>query len=245
MENPIVERKYIFFSSARVILNDNLFLSLVKKKAYSYIVGVSHKKLPVGPDIKIKHKKTINIYLNGTFDDIFKKFNDTSRNEIRKTFNMKEYFFKQGDVDMDAVYALYKPHRIEKKLEVRRKSFLAPCLIFTAYYNNELISVITCYDAKPYLRIQNIFSKLSNDDKEIRRITGYASRRLVYELCKYGNQRGYILLDMASANFTDPGKAGITQFKNSFGGRIEDEYIYTYRNTIPRILGNLKTWIKR
>ena len=245
MENPIVERKYLFFTSARVILNDDLFLDLVKKKAYSYIVGVSHKKLPVASDITIKHKKTINIYLEGSFDDILKKFNDTSRNEIRKTFNTEEFSFQRNDANLDAVYALYKPHRIAKKLEVRARSFLEPCLIFTAYYKNELISVITCYDAKPYLRIQNIFSKLPNGDKEFRRITGYASRRLVYELCKYGNENGYTLLDMASANFTDPGKAGITQFKNSFGGIVEDEYIYTYRRTIPRLLGNVKSWIRR
>lgn len=235
-QNPILIKRYMFLTSARVILHDELFLDLVRKHTHAYIVGISHHALSVPASVAVKHKKTINIYLDGTIDDIFKCFNDTARNEVRRTFAMSGFSFTMNDGNYTAVYPLYRAFRIAKKLELRPLAFLKPCLLFSAYYNGELISVITCYDVFPYLRIQNIFSKLDNGDKEVRRLTGYATRRLIYEICKYGADHGHILLDMASANFTDPAKAGITQFKGSFGGRVEDEYTYTYRSPFIRFL---------
>ncbi len=239
-QNPIITKRFGLFTSARVILDDDLFLKLVRERAHSYIVGISHSVLIVPGDIVVKHKKTINIYLGGAFEDVFKRFNDTARNEVRRTFSMSELSFTMNDGNYAAVYPLYRAFRIAKKLELRPLTFLTPCLLVSAYLKGELISAITCYDVFPYLRIQNIFSKLDTGDKDVRRLTGYATRRLIYELCKYGNEHGHILLDMASANFTDLTKAGITQFKGSFGGKVEDEYTYTYRSPFIQFLSNIR-----
>jgi len=234
--NPILYRRYLFFTSARVVLDDRLFLDLVRERAYSYVVGISHHLLDLPRDIAVKHKKTINIYLTGKFDDIFKRFNDTARNEIRRTLGSTEFSFSLNDGNYKDAYAMYRAFRVAKKLELRPLAFLQPCLLFSAYYKGELISTITCYDVFPYLRVQNIFSKLDESNKELRRLTGYATRRLIYEIAGFGNKRGYTLLDMASANFTEPAKAGITQFKSSFGGKVEDEYTYTYRSKMVQFI---------
>jgi len=243
--NPLLYRRYLFFTSARVILNDQLFSDLVRKRACSYIVGISHHTLNLPRNVAVKRKKTINISLAGSFDDIFKHFNDTARNEIRRTFEITEFSFTVNDGNYKEVYLLYRLFRIAKKLKLRPLAFLASGLLFSAYYKSELISTITCYDAFPYLRIQNIFSKLDRGDRDVRRLVGYATRRLIYEICRYGNMQGFSLLDLASANFTNPAKAGITQFKSSFGGIVADEYTYTYRSGILRFLGGIRLLGKR
>jgi hypothetical protein len=243
--NPIVYRRYGLLTSARVILDDGLFLEMIKRPRHAYIVAISHQVLSVPDTIKIKHKKTINIYLEGKFDEIFMRFNDTARNEVRKTFKMPEFSVALNNANWGEVYALYKKFRIAKHLELRPVTFLQSCMLFNAYYNGELISSITCYDVFPNLRIQNIFSKLDGGDKELRKIVGHATRRLMYEICKYGNERGYRLLDLASANFTNPAKAGITAFKSSFGGKVEDEYTYTYRSPLVRVASGLCSFFKR
>ncbi len=143
--------------------------------------------------------------------------------------------FTRNDGKWSEVYAMYLRHRTARNLPIHALPFLQQCILFNAYWEGALVSTITCYDAHPYLRIQNIFSKLDGDDKELRRIAGFAARRLVYEICTYGNGNGYQFLDMASANFTNPAKAGITQFKNSFGGVVSDEYTYTYKNALLRL----------
>ncbi|TSC79442.1 MAG: hypothetical protein G01um101429_429 [Parcubacteria group bacterium Gr01-1014_29] len=240
MDQPFIERKYLFFTYARVILNDQLFARLVQERAHSYIVGVSHNKLDLGPRVSVRQKKTIIIQLDTPIEDIFRKFNDTARNEVRRTERMNDLVFTRNDGKWNDVYTMYKAHRKERGLPIHPLKFLQWGMQFNAYWQGRLISTITCYDAKPYLRIQNIFSRIAADDKELRRTSGFAARRLVYELCKFGSQNGYTLLDMASANITNSAKAGITRFKSSFGGTIADEYIYTYKGAVPRLFGKLK-----
>lgn len=240
MNQPFVERKFIFFTYARVILNDELLTRLIQKRAHSYVVGISHNKLDFGSSVSVRQKKTIIIKLDAPLEEIFRKFSDTARNEIRRTEKTGDLTFSRNDGNWKKVYALYLRHRNERGLPVHPLPFLQQCMLFNAYWKGTLISTITCYDAKPYLRIQNIFSKLAKGDMELRRVTGYAARRLVYEICKYGNKNGYRLLDMASANITDPVKAGITQFKNSFGGMLEDEYTYTHKKLLPHLFGKLR-----
>jgi len=176
-------------------------------------------------------------------EEIFRGYSDTARNEIRRTEKMEGLQFTRDDGKWGDVYAMYLKHRNARGLPVHTCSFLQQCMLFNAYWNGTLISTITCYDAHPYLRIQNIFSRLDGGDKELRRIAGFAARRLVHEICTYGNGNGYQLLDMASANFTNPARAGITQFKNSFGGVVSDEYTYTYKSALARFAGRIRNMV--
>lgn len=243
MNQPFLERKYFFFTYARVILDDELLRHLIHEQAYSYIVGISHSELSFDVPVSTRKKQTICIYLNKPMEEVFRGYNDTARNEIHRTEKMEDLQFTRDDGKWNEVYAMYLRHRKARKLPIHPLPFLQQCILFNAYWKGTLISTITCYDTKPYLRIQNIFSRLDGDNKELRRVAGFAARRLVYEICKYGNVHGYQFLDMASANFTNPTKAGITQFKNSFGGVVSDEYTYTYKSPLVRLVSRLRNII--
>lgn len=238
-----MEHKYIFFTYARVILNDDLLRRLVRERAYSYIVGVSHEHLSFDVPVSIRKKQTINIYVDKSPEEMFRAYSDTARNEIRRTEKMEDLQFTRDDGRWNEVYDMYLRHRKARGLPIHALSFLQQCLLFNAYWKGTLVSTITCYDAYPYLRIQNIFSRLDENDKELRRVAGFAARRLVHEICKHGNTKGYRLLDMASANFTNSAKAGITQFKSSFGGVVSDEYTYTYKSPLARFAGRVRNSI--
>jgi hypothetical protein len=234
--NPVLERRYIFFRSARVILNDALFLELLKKKEHPFIVALLQNKISVPEYITVKHKKTLNISLRRTPEEILQSFHDTTRNEIRRTFTMPELLFTCEDNRFEEAYTLYKLFRKEKKLPLKASSFLRQAMRFSAYQNDELLAVVTCYDVPPYMRIQHIFSRHA-DTPEVRKYIGYATRRLIYEICAYGSREGREFLDMASINVYNPAKQGITKFKLSFGGDIANEYVYTYKHWVMRLIG--------
>lgn len=236
MKNPIVNKIFYIFSSARVILDDKLFLDLLRKSNFFYISCISHNKLAAPQNVSVKSKPTIIIDLKRKPEDVLAGFNDTSRNEVRKTFKIDEYSFMYNDKNFDEIYKLYKSFRKSKNLPIKKPYFLRAASIYTAYYNNELISVVSFYNVYPYLRIQNIFSKDADDDKETRKIIGYATRRLIYEVCKFGCENGYTSFDLAGINLTDPAKKGITNFKSSFGGEVIHEYTYTYKHPLIKFL---------
>jgi len=115
-------------------------------------------------------------------------------------------------------------------------------LAFSAYYKGELISLILCFDSFPYLRARSICSKrLEINDKEKYKIISNSTRRLVYEICKYGKERHYRLFDLGSmpSNLKDKKKTGIAKFKGAFGGKLEDEYTYTYKSSLYKFFERL------
>ena len=236
--NPVIERRFVFFRSARVILNDALFLALLQKREFHFITVLSQNILTVPDSVARKHKKTANISLRPPPEEIIQGFHDTTRNEVRRSFGMKELIITQDDDKFDEAYALYKTFRHEKMLPLTSPSFLRQAMRMSAYWRGELIAVVTWYDVPPYMRIQHIFSKIATTSEE-RKLIGLATRRLIYEICAYGSRARREFLDMASVNFHNPTKAGITKFKLSFGGEIVDEYIYTYRSPLIRFIRRL------
>ena len=233
----IIERKRPFLSSARIILDDELLGRAMREKDYAYITAISHNRFDLGADVSVKPKKTIGIRLQGkTIDELLQSFNDTSRNEVRRTFGMSEIEVRV-DTDPDAAYDLYmRFERAQGRTSQRKESFLQS-KIWNAYLEGHLVSSIACYDAKPILRIRAIYSeRMWKENKEKYQKIGFATKRLVYEICKYGVENGYALVDMGAANFTDPAKKGVTQFKSSFGGGVMDEYTYTYKSSLFRFI---------
>jgi len=234
----IFKRKKFIFNTVRIVLEDGKIDKYLDKKKYQKIVIITYKKLNLGKDFKIKYKLTPNIYLNQELDDIFSKFNHTTRNEIRKTFKNSDLKFVCGDKNFDEIYNVYKSfERLQRRVPFSRKA-MRDYLAFSAYYKGELISLILCFDSFPYLRARSICSKrLEINDKEKYKIISNSTRRLVYEVCKYGKEHGYKLFDLGSmpSNLKDKKKAGIAKFKGAFGGKLEDEYTYTYKSKLYKL----------
>jgi lipid II:glycine glycyltransferase (peptidoglycan interpeptide bridge formation enzyme) len=59
-------------------------------------------------------------------------------------------------------------------------------------------------------------------------VDSYASRALIWKVCKWGKAHGRSMLDLGGINYTDASKAGIREFKQSFGGIEVDIGIYRY-----------------
>jgi hypothetical protein len=237
----IKKRKFLFFTSARIILDDQKLVRAFHEKKYYYLSGLSYRRFDFGPAVSVKQKQTILIDLVPQPEEILASFHDTTRNEIRRTFRMPDVTFVSDDKNLRAARTLYRRFETFQKRIFPFPVSLVGHRLFSAYSHNELIAAVLCYDAPPILRARAIFSRRheTHSPKE-RNETGYATRRLVYEASRWGHEHGYQFFDMGAINTRDPAKASITAFKRGFGGKEIDEYTYTSTSMIIAFLTYLK-----
>lgn len=228
-------RKKLFFKTASVILEDNKILELINEQRYSSIVALSYNKLDI-PNTQLYSKPTLLIDLKKSENEIFYTFNDTTRNEIRKTEkNVELNFDNCCNIDKKS-YELYKIFEYSQKRVPVSFSDLKEVIFFGANFKNELISGIYVIKSYPYLRIRSIFSKrLEADDKELYKMIGYSTRRIVWNICLWGKQNGFVSLDMASVNINNPKTESIARFKMSFGKDLVPEYTYIYKTELFKL----------
>jgi lipid II:glycine glycyltransferase (peptidoglycan interpeptide bridge formation enzyme) len=235
----ISESKKLLFKTVFIVLDGEALKKAVVSGKYSAITAISYDLLSL-PDFRVRTKTTALISLTGSEDDIFKKFNDTTRNEIRKSERTEGLKIISDDKNFDGAYSLYSDFEYSRGEAPFSKKALKECIVFSAYYNNEIVSGIFVDLGKPYLRVRYIFSKrLDIDDKEAYKIVSNSTRRLIWEICLWGKKNGFVSLDMASVNFKDPEVAGITKFKMSFGGDVVNEYTYIYKSAAFRYFEKL------
>ncbi len=226
----VLESKKLFFKTIFLIFEDNKALEVMNSGRYSSVVIISRQDFPLLSKYK-RTKTTSVINLTIKMEEIFHKFNDTTRNEVRKTESMPDLKIVSEDLETALVYQLYKDfERIQGRTPFP-KGNMKDCLIFSAYFKGELISVMYVDKGGKDLRVRYIFSKrLKTNDPELYKIIGYATKRLIWEVCLYGKRNNFLSLDMATVNFQDKNKEGITKFKMSFGGKLADEYTYIYKS---------------
>lgn len=226
----ILKQRRLFFRTILLILEDEMITSVINDGAYSKISITSYKKMDL-PGFEELIKTTALIDLTPDEGSIFSKFSDTTRNEIRKTERNTELMVVADDDNFDGAYRLYKDFEYAQGRVPVTQEALRECKLFCAYFRNELISAIFVMESPHYLRIRSIFSKrLTIEDKETYKLISNATRRLVWEICRWGKGRGFVSLDLASVNFNNPKTANITKFKMSFGGGVVNEYTYVYRS---------------
>jgi hypothetical protein len=227
-----------------ILLEDIDVVEIEKlKRKYQRISILTHKPYDLH-DFRLRQKKTPNIYVDSPVGEVFAKFRDTVRNEIRRTERMEEFAVKLPDDNYDGAYALYKEFEFSQgrapiSLEDFKKYQLA-----CAYLKDRLLSVVSFYQSGDKIRVRSIYSArlASKDDSEMYKVIGFASKRLIYELCRHAQGRGAKLVDLASINLTDPAKEPIARFKSGFGAKIEDEYQYIYVSNIMRLAENLASF---
>jgi len=231
----IKESKKLFFKKLDLILEDDFLVKISDSrgyKKYGSVVALSYKILDL-KDFFRKEKNTSVIDLTQDIDTVFSKFSDTTRNEIRKTERNKELSFVQDDSNYDNLYILYKDFEFyQKRVPINTEQFKVHT-IFSAYYKDKPISAVSVTKSDKELRIRSIFSKrLKTDDKEIYKLISNASRRVIFEVCKWGKENGFESLDMASVNMDNPKTQSIAKFKMSFGGDTVTEYTYIYKSEL-------------
>ena len=242
----IFKKKRFLFNIIRLVLEPWPNIDELKDK-YSAIYILSYDK-KILPSFSVKEKNTPVIYLSKSINEIFSNFNSTTRNEIRKTFDNKipGLDFIVDDQNLAANYELsVKFEKEQGRLPDRFEDYVG-CRIFSAYYQRELISSIICFDNGRVLRAKAICSKrLGIENRDLYKIISYSTRRLVYEICKYGQENKYQLFDLGSVNFT---KENLAKFKMGFTSDLIKEYTYTYQSFWIKLLSQgmvIKKMIKK
>ena len=195
------------------------------KKKYHYIHIYSFEKENL-PGFEVRTQKTPVFDLSQDLEVIFKKFNDTCKKHIRRGERNADLKLVALDKDMAASYALYQKVKSQEGAHPDLKREFANCLFFTAYYKGELIVTMSFYDNGEIIRAKHIAS-LRKEMGEEAKIIAHASRRLNWEVMKWGKANGRKMFDLGGVT-NAPTKAGIREFKQSFGGTETDIYMYRY-----------------
>ena len=243
----IQERNKLLFRSLRVLHQQENLKELLDKNKYDYITVISYSDLGLEKEGYIlKHKNLANIALNGAIEDVLERFARRTKQEVLSTYKIPELEFKIADQDLKTTYKLYKDfERAQGRKPWGRESFDG-VINFNAYYKGELIASVPCYDVFPYLQVRAIFSKrMGESDRELYKLIGSATRRLIFEACKYGKERGYKFVGLGSVNYSTEQKANVANFKMFFGSELGDEYTYTYKSRKFIFLEKIRDFIKR
>ncbi len=243
----LIERKQFGFCSVKALFKEDLD-ELRDSGKYSSIVAMSYKKVDIEKFLRTE-KTTALIDLTETEADIFKKFNDTTRNEINKTLKDSDFGISSAIKLSLSTYKLYSDFEFSQGRVPVSIQDLKQCVSFEVSYKGELLSAILILYEKPYIRIRSIFSKrLQTEDRDMYKHISNATRRAMWEICLWGKRNGYISVDLASVNLTNPKTANITRFKMSFGGSIVPEYTYTYKTKIfewLEVLARARVWFRK
>lgn len=229
----ILEDRKLFFHTTFLIFEDEKVLETFGLSKYSSVVAISRTDFEELSKFK-RTKTTSVISLKDSLEDIFRSFNDTTRNEIRKTEKTPDLNFAREDKDTSSIYDLYKKFERAQGRVPFPRSNMKDCIIFSAYFKGELISSIYVDKGGKDLRLRYVFSKRLDvaPGHELYKIISNSTRRLVWEIIIWGKENDFAALDMATVNMTDKDKEGITKFKMSFGGELMPEYTYIYKSKL-------------
>lgn len=235
MKETDIIQKLSFFGLpyARVLSRDiNLNDAEELKKRYAYIHWYSFVKKDI-PGFDTRIQKTLVFDLLQDVDTIFKNFNDTCKKHIRRGERNPDLNIVALDTDTDGSYMLYKRVKRQEGARPDIKRDFENCLLFNAYYKGQMIVTMSFYDNGEIIRAKHIAS-VRKEQKEDAKIVAHASRRLNWEVMKWGHDHGRTLFDIGGIT-DDPSKAGIREFKESFGGRAANLYMYRFTTPIFNI----------
>ena len=230
----IYKRFGLFFNSLRVLHQGENLKELLNKNKYDSMTVISYDKLNLEKEgFGLMQKKLANINLGDTIEEILGKFARRTKQEIEKTYKIPELEFRIADPDLQKTYNLYVEFEQAQGRRPWKFDTFSEVINFNAYYKGELIAAVPCYNLFPYLQVRAIFSKrlgLEATDRELYKLIGSTTRRLIFEICKYGKEKNYKFVGLGSINYSTPQKANVANFKMFFGSQEGDEYTYIYKN---------------
>lgn len=197
------------------------------KQKYSYVHIYSYKPASLA-EFDIRTQKTSLIDLTQGEDKIFAGFQSSARQRVRKSEQIPGLEIKILDKNFSGSYGFYKRAKQLDDAPPDIKREFEECVFFNAYLSGRMIVTMSFYDNGEIVRSKHIASlrKIVNSEKQ--QTISNASRRLIWEACKWGGANGRKFLDLGGINFDDLAKAGVRAFKESFGGKVADVYIYKY-----------------
>ena len=203
---------------------------LKRKYDYSFIVSYDNEFLD--KDYTVLEKQSCIIDVTQGEENVIKGFNSTSRNELRRTYKTPGLAFHFGYSDFDKYFQFYKSCEIARGWYPVPENELSNCLLFTASFEGEYISGMSCYVGEDMIRVSRIYSnkKINTNPSITGTIYGAAAKRLVIDICNYAIENGFRGVDLGGIDFSDPAKEGISRFKTSLGGKIIPVKLARYTN---------------
>ena len=196
-------------------------LNEVKNQAdYSFIVCYDNILEDATYEVLDKNACLFDVSLSD--EDIVKAFNATGRNEYRRTFRTPGLEFHIGCENFEDYYQFYTNCEHARAWFPVPQEELKHCLLFTASFEGEYISGMSCYTGEDTIRVSRIYStKRINTNPAINgTMYGGAAKRLVIEICNYARQHGFKFVDLGGVDLSGNEKSGISEFKLSLGGNI-------------------------
>ena len=242
----IQEKNKLLYRSLRVLYQNENLRELLDENKYDYITVISYGDLGLEKEgYSLKHKKLANIALNGAIEEVLEKFARRTKQEVLSTYKIPGLEFRIADQDRKTTYKLYKDFERAQGRKPWGKESFDGVINFNAYYKGELIASVPCHDVFPYLQVRAIFSKrMKESDKGLYKLIGSATRRLIFEACKYGKEKGYKFVGLGSVNYSTEQKANVANFKMFFGSELGDEYTYIYKSPKFVFLEKIRGFIK-
>lgn len=217
------------------------------KQDFSYLFVVTYGDNPPTGDWQVQKRQAFVIDLTQSINRVFDNFKKNTRNEIRRAENDPSLSFVSNDHNWKAAYKRYKKFEQARKWMSMLKAEFKRSVLFNAYHRGDIISGIACYGHNDTLRVNKIFSIRNHNTRSDLSVAviGYASRKLIYDICQYGIKNNYTRLDLGGVNFTDNSKIGISQFKQSFGGDLQYTHVSRYMTRGFSVLKRFLTLIKK
>lgn len=175
-------------------------------------------------------KQSACIEIEDSIENQIAKCNPTCRNEVRRSFTINEFKLEINSTPHEELFEFHKQCENERNWYPVPPDELKSSTVVCMRYKDELISGMTAYTEKDFLRIGRIFTRRkSNKYENLQQVVfSCASRRLVIEMTNIARTMGYSVLDLGGISLDDPTKAGITKFKLSFGSVIKDVFLARY-----------------
>lgn len=222
--------RYARVISSRVTNKD--VEELKKKYRYIHIYAFEKEEL-LGFDVRAQ--RTLIFNLSEDLENIFQKFNDTCKKHIRRGERNPDLKLVADDKNFAESYALYRRVKNQEGARPDLKREFENCIFFNAYFKGKMIVTMSFYDNGEIIRAKHIASLRKEMDEAESKIIAHSTRGLNWEAMKWGKAHGRKIFDLAGIT-DDPSKAGIKDFKMSFGGDIKDIYICRYEDPIFHIV---------
>jgi hypothetical protein len=192
------------------------------KENFDYVFVVSYNAIIEDTDFQILEKNACLFNVDLSNEEIVKNFNATGRNEYRRTFRTDGLAFHFGYDNFDGYYEFYKKSEHARNWFPIPKLELENSILFTASFEGEYISGMSCYSCEETIRVSRIYStkRINQNPKINGTIFGGAAKRLVIEICDYARKNGFKYVDLGGIDLSGKAKSGISEFKLSLGGEI-------------------------
>lgn len=142
------------------------------------------------------------------------------------------------DENFDAFEKMYRAFRKEKGIPLQDPAiFRENCMLFSAYYEGEMIAGGAFMEDGTYMRTFVYASKrLTVDSGRMRDIIGQAGRIINWEVFQFAHNNGYEHVDLGGIDpdSEDKSEQSLARFKESFGG--ERTPCFYYHKTYSPIL---------